>query len=183
MTAHVIEVTPARVVGSNDITWTLCYKNINTCSGPPDYVPVELGEGKKNADQLFFISINDPSNLGVKFDAPLENALWIQADDKPTGPVLEPMSQILQATRVNDSILIFIDKNNGAKKTLKYQLNFVGRDNKEVTAIDPDIKNGGGKFLLFGVVEAVVAFLIGAAVALTITVMWFKKLGPFKKWA
>jgi hypothetical protein len=113
----------------------------------------------------------------VKFPPKVEEALWIQADDKPLGPVLEPKSQILQPTRVNDTILVFIDKNNGSKKLLKYQLNFVGRDNSPVTAIDPDIKNGGGRTGYFGPAQAM-AFVIGATVALALTVLWFKKLSP-----
>ena len=175
---HYIEVTPKLI--NNVISWKLCYTNpdtkTTTCGGPPNYVTVEVAEGKH--DQLFFINIKNPPNLGITFPPTLGEALWIQADDKPLNPVLEPKSQILQPIRVNDSILFFSDKNNGSKKVQKYQLNFVdsNNNNKSVTAIDPDIKNGGGRVILYGAAELLGAFVIGAALVLAIATLRIRKM-------
>jgi hypothetical protein len=172
MQANVIDVTPKLI--DNVISWELCYKNTNTCGVHPNFPVVELTPGK--VDQMFVVRIKDSSNLGITFPPTLQEAFWIQADDKPLGPVIEPKSQILSPTLVDKSMLVFIDKNNGSKKDLKYQLNFVDSNNKAVTAIDPDIKNGGGRSLVYGAAELLGAFVIGAALVLAITVLRVRRM-------
>ena len=170
MPAHVIEVTPAQK--PNGIEWTLCYKNTNICGGPGNYPAVDLGQN--TGPQVIIFNINDPAKLGIKFDP--TDPIWIQANNKPTGPVVGPPSQVVDVTPANNTTLVFMDKNKGPAMTLKYQLNFVGADNQKVTAIDPDIRNGGGTGgrKLFGAAEAS-ALLIGAAVGITVATLWFRR--------
>ncbi len=171
MQAHLIEVTPARN-SNGGIDWTLCNKTNNTCGGSGNYPAVDLGQN--TGSQVIVVSISDPSNLGIAFPSKAADALWIQANTKPTGPVIGPPNQIVGVT-TGSNTLVFTDKNKGSPITLKYQLNFVGPDNQKVTSIDPDIRNGGGTVSLFGV-DVAVAFLIGATVALAIAAMWFRAI-------
>jgi hypothetical protein len=169
MQAHLIVVTPTKDSGGN-ITWKLCYNG--TCGGPPDYVPIDLG--KTDVPQTLVVSIDDPSNLGISFPAKVGDALWIQANSKPTGPGIGPVSQIVGATS-SSKTLVFTDKNKNPPMTLKYQLNFVGPDNQKVTSIDPDIRNGGTTITVIGIAETT-AFLIGAAVTLALAALWYRRV-------
>ena len=171
MQAHLITVTPTRD-SNGDISWQLCYNG--TCGGPPDFVPVDLG--KTEVPQTIVVSINDPSNTGVSFPAKVSDALWIQANSKPTGPVIGPPSQIVGANSASKT-LVFTDKNKNPPMTLKYQLNFVGPDNQKVTSIDPDIRNGGTTIIDFGIADAAV-FLLGASISLALAALWFRRKAP-----
>ena len=168
MGAQVIEVTPASGQGGA-IDWTLCYNQ--KCGGAGNYPAVDLAA--KSGAHMMIVTIKDPANLGIGFDP--QDPLWIQANSKPTGPIVGPNSQISDVTRANKITLVFMDKNKGPGMTLKYQLNFVGADNQKVTPIDPDIRNGGGTVALFGAAEAA-AFFIGAAVSLVLAVLWFRRV-------
>lgn len=170
MPAHLIEVTPAQVPGQA-ITWTLCYKNAATCGGPGSYPAVDLGAN--TGPQIIIFNINDPANLGIKFDP--THPIWIQANNKPTGPVVGPPSQVVDVTPANNTTLVFMDKNKGPAMTLKYQLNFVGADNQKVTSIDPDIRNGGGTGKTFFGAAQATALLIGAAVGIAVAALWFRR--------
>lgn len=142
MPTQMIEVTPARNEDGS-IDWTLCLKNPggNPVCGTKGSFP-EVVLPANTGPHVFIVSINDPWKLGVGF---AQDALWIQQNTKPQGPVIGPPSQIADVTRANKQTLVFVDKNKGPDMKLVYGLNFVGPDGKTpVTAIDPDIKNTGG---------------------------------------
>lgn len=171
MQAHLIVVTPTRD-SNGDISWELCYNS--ACAGPPNYVAVDLGQ--TDEPQTFVVSINDPSNTGISFPAKVSDALWIQANSKPTGPGIGPASQIVGAKSATKT-LVFVDKNKNPPMTLKYQLNFVGPDNQKVTSIDPDIRNGGHTVIDFGIADAAI-FLLGASISLALAALWFRRMAP-----
>lgn len=181
MPGNLIEFVPTLTNGV--IAWQACYTKSGSppepCQGPPNYAPVTLDKG--NVDQVFVFSIKDTSNLGVKFAPSVDQALWIQPNTKPTGPVIQPQGQIVSASRVNDTMLVFLDKNNGANQLLKYRLNFVGSNGNAVTAVDPDIRNGGGRTPISSQAAVLLAFGAGLALALLLTVLWFKVLSPNRK--
>jgi hypothetical protein len=141
MPAQNITVTPSKGSG-NKIDWTMCHtapgKN-EPCSSKNVFPAINVGtnSGTNAGAQVFTVTINDVNKLGISFSG---DPLWIQANSKPKTHVID--AQIFDVTP-NPAKLIFKDKNDGGPVTLVYQLNFVGADQKPVTAIDPDIKNGG----------------------------------------
>jgi hypothetical protein len=171
MQAHLIEVTPTMTSGG--IEWMLCNKDNNACGGPPNYPSMDLAPN--SGTQVIIVSINDPSNLGINFAKKAEDAIWIQPNTKPTAPVIAPVDQV--SVTATSKTLIITDKNLDPM-TLKYRLNFVGPPpgNGKVTSIDPDIKNGGGKVVVYGVAELLGAFVIGAALVLAIAVLRVRRM-------
>lgn len=168
MPAQLITVTPSKGPGSK-ISWELCHKapqKAEVCGKQNNYPVVILGRnsGQNAGDQVFTVTINDKHNLGIKFSS---DPLWIQAATKPTSPVIDS-SQIHSVTP-GATQLIFKDKNDGAPVTLVYQLNFVGADNKPVTAIDPDIKNGG---TTIAGSEQMTMLVAGAGLLLLLAAIW-----------
>jgi hypothetical protein len=141
MPAQNITVTPSKGNG-NKIDWTMCHTapgKTELCSSKNVFPAINVGtnSGTNAGAQVFTVTINDVNKLGITFSS---DPLWIQANSKPKAPVID--AQIFDVTP-NPAKLIFKDKNDGGPVTLVYQLNFVGADQKPVTAIDPDIKNGG----------------------------------------
>lgn len=138
MPAQLIKVTPSKAQGGK-IDWTLCHTAPGAgevCGNSNNYPVVVLGKG--SGEHLFTVTINDPAKLGIAFSS---DPLWIQANTKPTKPVIDA-NQVIDVTP-SPTKLIFKDKNTGTPVDLVYQLNFVGPNQKPVTAIDPEIKNGG----------------------------------------
>lgn len=162
MPAQLIKVTPTKAK-DGQIEWTLCHKppaKPEGCGVEPNYPAVILD--KDSGEHVFTVTINDPSNLGVIFST---DPLWIQANTKPKQHVIDN-KQIFDVTP-GSTKLVFKDRNEGNPVDLIYQLNFVGADQKPVTAIDPDIKNGGSTVddynqtaLLLGVIA--LFMLVGA---------------------
>ena len=131
---------------SGNVSWTLCHMNPNPdkCGvSKATYPDITLGRGTGKHTIEFKIT-NDQTGLGIKF---ADDPLWIKKGGQPTGPGVDP--QIEPPTGKGTSVLTFVDKNSKPDQAdpgpyvLKYQLNFVDKDNKKVTSIDPDIKNGG----------------------------------------
>lgn len=168
MPAQLITVTPSTGPGGK-IDWELCHKapkKADVCGKQNNYPDIILGKnsGQNAGDQVFTVKINDKHNLGIKFSS---DPLWIQADTKPKSPVIDS-SQIHSVTP-GAKQLIFKDKNDGGPVTLVYQLNFVDADNKPVTAIDPDIKNGGTTIVGSAQMTMLVA---GAGLLLLLAAIW-----------
>ncbi|MEO7635547.1 MAG: hypothetical protein ABIS38_07875 [Sphingomicrobium sp.] len=116
------------------------------------------------------ITINIINGNGIKF-APT-NPIWIQPDIKPTAAVVAPTDQIdpSKISPGGGTELKFHDANKGGPITLKYQLNFVDANGAAVTALDPEILNGGkGKFVL----SQAAVFLIAGSVLLALAAIWF----------
>lgn len=182
MADYEFEATPALV--NNVVSWTLCYKGTN----PPDcnsatkgYPNVDVPVNK--ADQTFSYKIvNDNTGLGIVFSPdPVPNPpprydgpLWIKSGQKPTAPIIS--GQIYNVGGAGTTELTFTDKNSSSA-VLKYQLNFVDRGMNKVTAIDPDIKNGGHNFFY---VSNPIPLVIAAAVALVLLAAWWKKVESLK---
>jgi hypothetical protein len=144
MPTQSFEATPTLKNGK--VTWKLCHKNPDpddcgvSKATYPDITLVR-GSGKHTIE---FTITNDQTGLGIKF---ANEPVWIKKGAQPTGPGVD--SQIEPPTGNGTTVLTFVDKNSKpdqqdpAPYVLKYQLNFVDKDNKKVTSIDPDIKNGG----------------------------------------
>jgi hypothetical protein len=142
MPAQNITVTPSKGNG-NKIDWTMCHTapgKTELCSPKNVYPPITVGKntGTNAGTQVFTVTINDANKLGISFSG---DPLWIQPNSKPKTHVIDT-TQIFDVTPT-PAKLIFKDRNDGGPVTLVYQLNFVGADQKPVTSIDPDIKNGG----------------------------------------
>ena len=146
MPNHDFEATPT-LDKSGNVSWKLCYLDP---PDPPqcgttkaDYPNIELVKDSGKNTIKFKIT-NDQTNLGLKF---ANDPLWIKKGGQPTGPVVDAQIESLQGHGTPQ--LTFVDKNSKPNKAnpteyvLKYRLNFVDRENKKVTSIDPDIRNGG----------------------------------------
>lgn len=147
MADHSITLTPARQTDGT-IQWTMNYDG-KIGTGPSTYPPIDLAP--KEPHKLTY-TIANPAGLSINFDQSkvqsgsgksIDNALWVQAGTKPSVPVLS--DQIKKVT-VDPTVLTFKDSNTGSPVTLIYQINFVdaGNQNAKVTALDPELKNGGG---------------------------------------
>ncbi len=166
MPAQIITVTPSKGNG-NKIDWTMCHTapgKTEVCSPKNVYPPITVGQnsGSNAGAQVFTVTINDVNKLGITYSS---DPLWIQANSKPKSPVIDP--QIFDVTP-SPTKLIFKDKNDGGPVTLVYQLNFVGANKKPVTAIDPDIKNGGTTVNY----SQTTMLLAGAGLVLLLAAMW-----------
>src|SRR5918995_2112004 len=140
------EATPTLGSGGK-VVWKLCHitPDPDVCgSSKATYPDITLGRGT-GKHTIEFVITNDNTGKGIKFAN--TDPLWIKKGSQPTGPSGDP--QIEPPTGNGTTKLTFVDKNDKPDKAdpapyvLKYQLNFVDKDNKTVTSIDPDIKNGG----------------------------------------
>ena len=157
---------------SGKVSWTLCHMNPNppTCGdSKATYPDITLPKGSGKHTITFKIA-NDQTGLGIKFAG---DPLWIKKGSQPTGPGID--SQIETPMGMGTSELTFVDKNSKPDKAdpgayvLKYQLNFVDKDNKKVTSIDPDIRNGGTT--ITGPNQTAM-LLAGAGLVLLLATLW-----------
>ena len=164
------EATPT-LDKSGNVSWTLCHTNPNppVCGdSKATYPDIELVKDSGKNTIKFKIT-NDQTNLGLKF---ANDPLWIKKGSQPTGPVVDGQIESLQGHGTPE--LTFVDKNskpnkaNPAEYVLKYRLNFVDKDNKKVTSIDPDIKNGGTTVGF----NQTTLLLAGAGLVLLLAAMW-----------
>jgi len=140
------------------------------CNSPTSSYP-NVSVPANHFDKLFsFTIVNDNTQLGIKF---ADGPLWIKANSKPTGPGVN--GQIYAVNGGGKTELTFKDKNS-SMVTLKYQLNFVDKDGNKVTAIDPDIKNGGK--VSAQIFHSPIAIAIAAAVAIFLLVVLWNKIKP-----
>ena len=155
------------------VSWTLCHMNPDPdeCGSTKDAYPdVFLPKGSKKHNFEFKIT-NDATGLGLKF---ANDPLWIKRGSQPTGPVID--SQIESVSGKATETLKFVDKNskpdmfNPSPVELHYQLNFVDKNNKKVTELDPEITNGGTNFI--GDNQTAV-LLAGIALLLLMGAIWF----------
>ncbi len=164
------EATPTLKGGK--VSWKLCHTNPNpdVCGdSKATYPDIILGRGTGKHTIEFKIT-NDQTDLGIKF---ANDPVWIKKGAQPTGPGVDP--QIETPMGKGTPVLTFVDKNSKPDKAepgdyvLKYQLNFVDKDNKKVTSIDPDIKNGGTT--ITGDNQAAM-LLAGAGLVLLLAAIW-----------
>ena len=164
------EATPT--LKSGKVSWKLCHTNPDpdVCgNSKATYPDITLGRGTGKHTIEFTIT-NDQTGLGIKFS---DDPLWIKKGGQPTGPVIDP--QIEPPTGKGTAVLSFVDKNSKPDKAdpgeyvLKYQLNFVDKDNKKVTSIDPDIKNGGTTITNY---DQATMLLAGAGLVLLLAAIW-----------
>lgn len=169
-----IELTPAKQADGS-IQWTMDYEG-KKGSSPGTYPAIDLP--KDSGSHKLTYTIQNPEGMSINFD-PSEvqlssgktilNALWIQENTKPTGPATS--SQIKKVTLKSPTELQFKDENSGSPVTLVYQLNFVDAANPGagVTALDPELKNGGGGTISLQdpiVIAAVIGAVLIAAILL-----------------
>ena len=160
MADHSITLTPA--MQNESIQWTMSYDG-KVGSSPSTYPVIDLKA--KEGHKLTYTIVN-PEGLSINFDQSkvqtgsgksIDNVLWIQANSKPSQPVL---SDQIKSVKFNSSTeLVIKDKNSGAPVTLVYRINFVDAANPgtTVTPLDPDLKNGGGNTSLVQNVAVVLA--------------------------
>lgn len=171
MKLYKLEVTPT--IENNRVSWELCYLN------PPEPPMPRCGDGsagkpfpdvvvpKGPQDQPFQFKIMGNSGITFAPDATptkyYPGPIWVHEKGEPNGPGVH--GQIKDRDGAKKPVLTFVDKNS-EEITLKYQLNFVDAQGNAVTALDPDIINGG-KGLLSNA-----AFLITAGVAIALLALW-----------
>ena len=172
MPTQKFEATPTLKNGT--LEWKLCH----TSPGPTKcgetkatYPYVDLGQNS-GVHKFEFEITNDQTGLGIKF---ANDPLWIALGTQPTGPAVDAQIENV-CVADGGTELKFDDKNtkpnlnDPAAVVLKYQLNFVDKDGKKVTAIDPDIKNGGTNFfgelnlLSLAISAGVIATLLSALI-------------------
>lgn len=172
MQAFRFEATPT-VVKDQVRSWQLCHMNpsqppVPICgdgSAAQPYPDVTVPKGQHNATFQFKIMGDSgisfaPESVPTKVGGPI----WIHKKGDPNGPGVH--GQIYDVKGAKTKTLTFIDKNDDAV-TLKYQLNFVDAQGKAVTALDPEIINGGGNRLWDNT-----ALLIGGGVAVALLGLW-----------
>lgn len=163
MADHTVTLTPAKQ-GDGSIQWTMDY-NGKKGNSPSTYPVIDLAA--KEAHKLTY-TIANPQGLSINFDPSMvqassgqsiHNAIWVQAASKPPQAMLS--DQVTKVT-VKPTELVIKDKNSGNPVTLVYQINFVDAANPaaKVTALDPDLKNGGGNNSLQSAAVAV-AVVVG----------------------
>lgn len=182
MADYNFEATPT--LSNGVVQWQLCYLDPvqpAVCNSPTSSYP-NVNVPTNHLDQSFsFKIVNDNTQLGIKFSPdPVQNPpptyvgpLWVKANNKPTSNVVN--GQITDVTGAGTTELQFNDKNSH-KVILKYQLNFVDMNGKKVTAIDPDIKNGGKTFAYF--LTGPIAIAIGAAIVVILLVVFWNRIKP-----
>ena len=165
------EATPT-LNTSGKVSWKLCHTNPNpdVCGvSKSTYPDITLGRGSGKHTIEFAIT-GDQTGLGIKFAS---DPLWIKKGSQPTGPGVDSQIETLMGN--GTTALSFFDKNskpdqaNPAPYVLKYQLNFVDKDNKKVTSIDPDIKNGGTTITSY---DQATMLLAGAGLLLLLAAIW-----------
>ena len=182
MADYNFEATPT--LNNGVVEWTLCYLepykpkvcNSATVGYPNVKVPQD------HLDQTFsYKIIEDHTGLGITFSPdPVKNPppsyagpLWIKSNNKPTSLVIH--GQIKDLSGAGTPELQFTDKNSHAV-TLKYRLNFVDKNGSKVTAIDPDIKNGGKTFASY--LNSPIAMAIAAALVVLLLVVFWNRIKP-----
>lgn len=144
MPPQTFEATPT-LVGTN-VQWELCHTNpdpdkCGTNNG--NYPDVMLLKGS-GAHTFQFTIVGDQTAMGIKFAT--TDPLVIKTGE-PVGPGTE--KQIGPPNGNGTKVLTFVDKNSmpnqnfPAPVVLDYQLNFIDKNGKAVTEIDPEITNGG----------------------------------------
>lgn len=142
-------VTPT--LNNGVVEWEMCIDNggqKEECGkGDGNYPDVTLAKG--GGSYHFKVSItNDQTGLGIKFAD--TDPLLIKKGE----PVDPTKKQIDQINGHGTSVLKFRDKNdmpdknNPAPVVITYGLNFTDKDGHTVTAIDPDITNGGTNIIV-----------------------------------
>ena len=171
MQAYRLEVTPT-IQNGQVRSWQLCHMNP---SQPP--VPI-CGDGSparpfpdvtvpmNQADPIFQFKIMGDSGITFAPDSTptkIGGPIWIHERGDPNGPGVH--GQIEDVKGAKTKTLVFKDENDFAI-VLKYQLNFVDAQGKAVTALDPEIINGG-KGLMSNM-----ALMIAAGVAIALVALW-----------
>lgn len=146
MASHAITLTPAMV--NNAVQWTMEYDG-KSGNSPSTYPVISLAAKEEHT---LTYTIANPAGLSINFDPSMvtsggksiHNALWMKSGSKPHSAKLS--NQITDVSLTSPTVLVFKDENSGNPQTLVYQINFVDASNSsaKVTALDPDLKNGGG---------------------------------------
>jgi hypothetical protein len=182
MQAYKFEVTPTVQKDGQVSSWQLCHMNpsqppIPKCGdGSPSspYPNTDVPEGQH--DPLFQFKIVGNSDITFAPNPPAPKAggpIWIHKKGDPNGPGVH--GQIEDIKGAKTKVLVFKDEND-YQITLKYQLNFVDAQGKAVTALDPEIINGGKGFWS---ISNSTALMIGGVVALVLLGLWFSRVRAF----
>ena len=172
------EFTAMPTLTSGVVSWQLCVVKPTNQAGcgdgsqdhPYPNVIVAKDHGAATFQFKIISGINSPD---VTFKQPPSSSnigpIWVQATQKPTGPVLNGQIDSPDGKANGHKVLTFKDKNDntGGPLVLKYQLNFVDQHGTSVNPIDPDITNGGHSFLtptMILITAAVIAALVSVVV-------------------
>lgn len=168
--------TPSMVNGQIQWSYSVCTEGGACNTGSTGHYPaISLPKQPPNSPATpVTVTINDTNHLGITFAAG-NDAMWLQpgAGNCPHSSVWDPGSppQITGFSRTSDTQIRFTDVNNAAG-SFTYTLNFVNANHQAVTAIDPDIQNGGSSLMgginttQLVIESAVVAFVVALVVSL-----------------
>lgn len=171
MASEKLQAVPTKGMGET-ISWKLCDAKVPTDCGTLGSNPVTtLPHSFFAKTYNFEITItNDQTGLGIVFapDPPSspgkdDGPLWIQANSKPSEFAND--GHISWQSGGGTTTLRFQDKNKGSAVDLQYRLNFVDSNGKKVTAIDPEIKNGGSTI---GFASSATVAILGGIVLLAL---------------
>jgi len=166
------DATPT-VQQNGQVSWKLCYRKDQVtfpkCGlTEATYPDVDVPIGETGVFQFTILGDTgivfapNPPNQGPP-SSTNPGPVWVQKKGAPNGPGIDP--QIEPPGGGGSKKLTFVDLNTEVS-TLKYQLNFVDAQGKPVTALDPEIINGG-KGLMNNV-----ALLIAGGVAIALLALW-----------
>ena len=156
--------------GGGKVNWTWAYDgNYGTVQSFP---VIDLG--KDSGEHKITFTIIDPQSQ-IVFDGtslqgpggPYQNAFWVMKKQGGASkqPGVQPNDQLSDIAIGKGGVQLTLkDKNNGDAQTFAYQLNFKDMaTGNAVTAIDPDLKNGGGGGTKsYSAVEVLVVVLVVA---------------------
>jgi len=94
--------------------------------------------GRKSGPQDLHFNLDDRTGLGLRFD---DDPIWVHENEGQCPPAGINTDQI-QVSSVTPGKLTIHNQNDGAARTLHYQLNFLDGSGASVR-VDPVIKNGG----------------------------------------
>ena len=142
--AEIITVTPSEGPDGS-LLWTMCHNN--KCGGTAEgtvYPQIDIPKGAKNPLMVFSIE-GEHGIIFRKAASPYDasEAFYVEpGKGKNPKKGVSSDGQLENVTLVNGKTLVANNKNS-KPIWLSYKLHFQ-QNNKPVTSIDPDIKNGGG---------------------------------------
>ena len=95
--------------------------------------------GRKTGPQELNFHLNDKTGLGLRFD---EDPIWVHETEEQQCPPPGISTDQIQVSSVGTGKLTIQNQNDGAPRTLHYQLNFIDGSGAR-RRVDPVIKNGG----------------------------------------
>lgn len=163
--AEIVTLTPS----GDPVQWTMCHNG--QCGGSADGTPYpEIVVPKDAKNTLMIFTISDGNGIAFRKAAkpydPSEAFYVEPGKGKNPKKGIDSKGEFENLTLANGQTLVFNNKNSKAD-VFSYKLHFEPLNGKEVTSIDPDIRNNGGGSGMDGPAPAYssVGIAIAAAVA------------------